>query len=419
MRWYNVTFWLFSCLFLFSFNLKDTKNKFYSSTKDKLIYAEKLRDFYLDESPDSIFNLGNHLFIEGIKSENTNWLTFGKLLIASYYTKKGKTEISKNYLKECIKFYEHQKDYLRIADAYNLLALAYFYEANYQKAIQNFQKSIETSNLLPLNDEAFTAQITLAETYIILEKYDLAEKEIRSFLKKVTTLKLDKGLRKGYSVLAKIYLYNDQSKKAFEYYNKALKLAFKSGDKLGLSTAYNNVAIAYFEVNNIEKSKEYFEKSLKLRLEMNYPKTICESYYNLAEIAFQEKKYDDALNYLQKNMEVATDHELLSEKIDAIERIIEILKLKGNKDKVIELYEQLVTIKRKQQKIIYKEELENEVTYKNNELFEAKLFQDIREKELIKRIDELQRKQNYFYISFFVFIALIIVVIYYSRKKND
>ena len=166
MRKINLTILVFFyVLFLnvsLAFNLKETRYQFYNFDENKLLHAEILRSYFIDEAPDSIFNIGNHLILEGINSENSAWLNFGKLLISSYYTKKGKTEYSKIYLQECIHYYERKKDYLKLSDALNLYGLMYYYIGNSKLAIQSFQKSLDFAAKLPDEEEAFTSLVSLS-----------------------------------------------------------------------------------------------------------------------------------------------------------------------------------------------------------------------------------------------------------------
>jgi tetratricopeptide (TPR) repeat protein len=161
--------------------IPEIRKEFYSKEENRLQNGIKLRDFYLDESPDSIYNIGSFLINQGIKSENLSWLNFGKLIISSYYNKKGKAEISIENLKSCMLYYEQKRDYEMLADAQNLMGVASLYQLRNNEAINWFLKSLENSEKLELENQSYMAQINMADAFVRLKDFDSAEKETFSF----------------------------------------------------------------------------------------------------------------------------------------------------------------------------------------------------------------------------------------------
>lgn len=406
---------IFISFSLLSFDLKQTRRDFYSKNEHKLENAVLLRDYFLDEAPDSIFNIGTNLIQTGLKTENSEFLHYGKLLTASYFNKKNKTDLSVEYLKDCVKYYTRKRDNFLLADVYNQLGQAYLINGKYQLAIEFCTKSIALANQLPDEDEAFMAYLTLTEVFIEQEKFDLAEKQINIFLKKAKQLNLNKALRKGYGLLATIYYNTNRIRQGLALYEKALKLAYENGDKLGLATAYNNSAIAYFGDNDLTKTKAYFEKALQLRLQLNYPKTICESYYNLVELHLYLNQKKEALFYLNRLIVLAEKHQLTDEQVDAYQKAIMIYE--DEAPKALFYAQQLIKAQQKQLKNSFESSSQIETIYQLNKTEEASMLQKIREQMLQSRIQQLEQRQWVIFVAFCA-LTLASFVIFWRFKKN-
>jgi tetratricopeptide (TPR) repeat protein len=397
--------------------IPEIRKEFYSKEENRLQNGIKLRDFYLDESPDSIYNIGSFLINQGIKSENLSWLNFGKLIISSYYNKKGKAEISIENLKSCMLYYEQKRDYEMLADAQNLMGVASLYQLRNNEAINWFLKSLENSEKLELENQSYMAQINMADAFVRLKDFDSAEKETFSFMEKVKKQKLNKGLRRAYDMLAKICFATKRLDEGIAYYKKSLDLAHENGDKLGLSFATNNIAIAYFEQGDLEKTLSHFQKALKLRKELNNPALICESYYNLGEYYFFNEKYNDAIQYYTYSKKLAEKFNLLNENSDATQQIAACLEMKGDFKTA---YQISVDFGNLQGEILLKMKKDDkEINQKYEELRdkEKKLKQKIRENQLEKRLENAQRL-NLIVISMCVLSFGVLMFFYFKKSKK-
>ncbi|MES2587365.1 MAG: tetratricopeptide repeat protein [Bacteroidota bacterium] len=370
--------------------MQEIRKAFYSKEENRIENAAKLRDFYLDENPDSIYNIGSFLINEGIKKEQLSWLNFGKLIISNYYSKKGKTAICKENLYACLIYYEKKRDYELLADAQNIMGLAFMYDLQNKEAIDWFLKSLNSSQKLDFDNQSFMAQINMAEAFFRLENFDSAEKEAHSFLEKVKKQQLNKGLRKGYDLLARIYFATDRKSEGIKLFEKCLDLAYKNGDKLGLSLAINNIAIAYIEQGDLQKAELYFKKALKLRKEINNPSLICESYYNLGELAYVNSNFDQAIENYSLSRDLAQKFNLIKEQADAVKSIGECYEMKNDFKSA---YLNFVDYNEIQEKVIFQIKNDDAKINENYSDFKEKeksLIQKQREDKLIKRVESAQ-----------------------------
>ncbi|MCE3294345.1 MAG: Tetratricopeptide 1 repeat-containing protein [Crocinitomicaceae bacterium] len=379
------TFTLFTTL-SFSQTVSETRRLFYGTDKDRLKHAEILRDFYLDESPDSIYAIGSFLIKTGIRQENLAYLNYGKHIISRFYFEHGKAEISLQNLGECMVYYERKGDPKNLADAQNMTGLAYMYRLGEKEAIHWFRKSLETARELPEESEAYMAQFNMAEAFYRLEDYDSAEKELLSYFDKVKRNKLNKGLRRAYDLLGKICMASGREKEGLKYYLKSVDLAWQNGDKLGLSFAHNNLAIAYFQLDKPDKAREAFEKSLHLRKAINKPAQVCESYFNLGEYYYSVENYPQAIAYYDSCTYLAEQNNLLVEQADALGRIGECYRKSKNFEQACVYLERHAAV---QQQVLSQSKKDAHTLVEDLQDFqpgEQQLRQNMRERKLQQRI---------------------------------
>lgn len=413
---YLVIFSFFSSFCFGQKLIPQLRKEFYSTSANRIENAIKLRDFYLDESPDSIFNIGSFLINQGIKSEDLSFLNFGKLIISSYYNKKGKTEISRENLTSCILYYEKRKDYEMLADAQNLMGVACFHEQHTKEAINWFLKSLKSADLIIEEHQSYMAQINMVEAFIRLKDYESAEKEAYSFLDKVKQQKLNKGIRRAYDMLAKICFATEKIEEGIKFYQKSLDLALENGDKLGLSFAHNNIAIAYFEMGDLQKTLENFNIALKYRKEINNPNLISESYFNLGEYYFYTEKYDDAISQYMQAKKVAEKFNLIKENTDATQRLAECLELKGDFKSAYQISLDFANLQSELNLKIKSDDAKINENYSDFKENEQKITQKIRENTLEERLKK-SIQLNWILVILFISLYSILSYLFFNRKR--
>lgn len=301
--------------------IKSLYLKYQKEPENRFVIAEKLRYIYVKESVDSLFSLGNLTLQSGIESDNYSLMVLGKLILSNYYVRAGKSEMSQELLNQCILYYKRKNDFEHLADAENLKGMAFLNTNNHPKAIEYFVKSIKTAEKLPSDNEAYQAQINLAEVYLRDGLYDLAEAEALTFLEKAKKRNFNVAAKRSYDMLGKIYIAKGDTDLGFSYFHKSLNLALKDKSVVGKAHSYNNVAIAYFENGDLALAKENFKKALNLRMSENSPIGISESYYNLGDWHYFQNQFKEAIPYYVRSKEIADSNDLMKESADALFKI--------------------------------------------------------------------------------------------------
>jgi tetratricopeptide (TPR) repeat protein len=411
----------FICLFggfAFSQDVNVLRKKL-ESESNKLEVASKLRDFYQDESVDSLFSLGRYLLKEGIEQDNQAWIIYGKLVLGNYYTHKIKSKQGLDYLEQCEKYYAKRKDYFLLADVQNLIGLNYIYLTEYDQAADYFVKSLKTAEELGSENESYMGQLNLAEVYIRRGKFDIAESEAMSYLQKCKQKNLLQGQRKAYDVLTKIAIQENDYEKAQEYANRSFDLAMKRSSKAGKANSYTNLAITYFESGDNQLALENFQNALTLRLETNEPRLISEGYFNLGEWHFYLEKYKDAIPFYEKSLQVALENDLLVEISDAHNQLASCYKALGDYKKALSSMEEYVSkIKLIQRNNQNKDADFQRVAYELD-VEERMLEQKKREDKINERIAEEQDRAKFIVIGFSLIGVAFLVYLVFQRLNTS
>lgn len=399
-------------------NIVQLQHELKNNPATRMKTAAKLRDLYGEMSSDSTYVLGNYLLKQGISDDNQALMIYGKLILGGYYNEEGKTEISIKYLSECVSYYSKRGDYEKLADAQNLLGIAYIYNSQYNKAASWLIKSIKTADKLGPENESYMAQLNLSEVYIRENRLDLAESEVLSFIDKTQKQHLMQGLKKGYDYLAKIYMHKGDMQLAIEYYRKALELALKNTSKIGKANAYNNIAIAHFETGEMELSLENFKKALQLRIELGQPLEISESYYNLGDWNFYQNRFDEAIKYYQTSLDIAEQNNLTKEMSDAYNMLSECWKAKGKYDKAffyLEKHLEQVNIMRQKNQV---REIDLQRASYEIEREEQRLKQKKREDRIQNQVETEQDRGKIIVIGFSLVVGLLIISYFFLLARN-
>lgn len=101
--------------------------------------------------------------------------------------------------------------------------------------------------------------------------------------------------------ISKYYQRND-SKKAFEYIDKAKEIAERTNIDNEKAFVYLNEGKAYFTIADYSKAMNAYEKALFLYLKLNKPNKIAGCYLEIGVVHLELCDYGKALNYFSKSL---------------------------------------------------------------------------------------------------------------------
>ena len=111
-------------------------------------------------------------------------------------------------------------------------------------------------------------------------------------------------LYRGYGIM----LYKlGESPKAKEYFERALAITTKIGDRRGEASCYGNLGTVFTSLGQYDKAEEYLQKALVIRTEIGDREGEASCYGNLGTVFTSLGQYDKAEECLQKALVIRTE----------------------------------------------------------------------------------------------------------------
>jgi len=286
---------------------------------------------------------------------------------------KGNIDVCLEYQLKALKLFERYPPQQDIVGVYNSIALVYFYQTDFDKA---------------------------------LVKYN----QLRALLNK----NIVKDPKKTHYIQGKllnnigiIYDNKHQEDLALEYFMQASTHSKKAKDNENLSSVYSNMGIIYLKSKRYDLAEAIFIEALNLRKKENDIFGLCKSNYHLGRLYKEKKEFDKAKEYLLIGLKYAKQANSSSTRASIIEELSLVMAGKGDYRNA---YDYHVAYKSLSDSLFNKENQQKitqaEMQYKfDKENQAAKIAQD--QKELVYTI-----------IAIILILVIIIVVIMYRLQQT-
>jgi len=172
------------------------------------------------------------------------------------------------------------------------LSWVYYYEKDYQKAIEAAENVLIYDNQYSALDDLYRVQ---GYAYLANKNYNLAEKYLTLSLENNTSD--DKQQFVKYE-LAKLYFRQGNYDLSYPYFNEILNFFYKFNQEYTLSTLFYLGFIHYYLQNKIQ-SRRNFEEILKFQPSSQRK---ASAYFGLAFLEFQERNYLNVVSLCEKIM---------------------------------------------------------------------------------------------------------------------
>ena len=91
---------------------------------------------------------------------------------------------------------------------------------------------------------------------------------------------------------------------ALEYFQRSLQLAQTSTDKVAIANALNNIGISYYSQRDYARALDYYEQSLALREHFSDKRMAAQSLNNIGIIHREQGDYSRALDYYRRSLAI-------------------------------------------------------------------------------------------------------------------
>jgi len=129
------------------------------------------------------------------------------------------------------------------------------------------------------------------------------KKNIDSLVKLISTSKQDTNTIQAYLKLSNEYTDNNPQK-GLQLSEKALTLAYRTGNKKWIANCFNNVGLYNRRIGNYSEAVKCYQKALKIYVEIGNIKKEGNCYLNLGTLYGNQGNYQLALEYFQKSLAI-------------------------------------------------------------------------------------------------------------------
>ena len=133
--------------------------------------------------------------------------------------------------------------------------------------------------------------------------------------------------------------------KAFEHYEKSLKIFKEHDDKFNISAILHNIGIIHQDKGDYEKALKYYEESLKIQEELGEKSGIAYSLHQIGTIHHYKGDYEKALQYYEESLKIKEEIGNKSGIASSLHQIGMIHQDKGDYKKAIQYYEESLKIR--------------------------------------------------------------------------
>jgi signal transduction histidine kinase/tetratricopeptide (TPR) repeat protein len=145
----------------------------------------------------------------------------------------------------------------------------------------------------------------LSRQYNRLREWDNILKYAQPSLTLAQKLQFPKGIAEGYRCLGIYYQNTGDTKKAFDNYTQALKIAETLPNSLVLANVYRNLGVYYQNTGKFGKALEYYLKTRQIAEKLKKPLLLGESYRTLGNYYQTAGNFPQALDYQLKGLKIA------------------------------------------------------------------------------------------------------------------
>lgn len=231
-------------------------------------------------------------------------------------------------------------DTYEAAQSLNIKGMVYKELQHSQDALLIYQKIIETIN--PNENVIFLGKCynNLGATLDELENFEEAKENYEKALTIFLSEEFAVGISAVYNNMALLAKHQGKQNEAIDLFLNVLETA-KTGDPNpnGTTLSLKNLGVLYRDTGKTEVAMYYFQKALANYIELENLSGIAEMEYTLAELFFEKNKITSAKNFANNAfMHASEAHFPLIQK-QSIALLINLEKIEGNHEEIIELYE--------------------------------------------------------------------------------
>ncbi|MCB2221514.1 MAG: tetratricopeptide repeat protein [Bacteroidetes bacterium] len=242
------------------------------------------------------------------RSDNKKGMAEAYQRIAAGFTVRNLSDSANYYYQKSLMLYEDLNDPKMIGVILYNIAILYYDQGDYVKALLQTEESLKKSS--EANDEhgvAVSLQL-LGNINYYMGNYEDAQKYLMQGLQVIDKLGDKIRYADGLVYLASNYMALEKFRKALDNLSEAIELYIENDDRFFLPQALNNTGFIYMKMQEYDSAKYYFEQAITKAIEIENNNTLLLAYNNMGLIHKEEKQFIKARNYFQKAFDLAEKH---------------------------------------------------------------------------------------------------------------
>ena len=306
---------------------------------DKMTEAELTKNLLSKLSSSGSSDLSPHIERLEQLAEDLNSLKYRGWLLTFKATSKRSMGEYENAIKlgeEALTLLTEANDMPGQAAALNGLGIVYMRQANYPRALDYFNATLQIRQKLGDKEGIAWAYNNLGVVYADLTnlpealKYGLLSLEIKKELND------QGGIAASYINIGAILQKQSKYTEALKNFQMALPIMEEIGAKMWVGDLHNNIGIVLGHLGNYPEAMKSHLKALQIREPLTDKHGIAQSYNSIADIHEVQGNYDEALSNNLRSLQLWTEIGNKHGIAQSHAGVGEIYKLQGNYDKALE-----------------------------------------------------------------------------------
>jgi len=306
------------------------------------------------------------------------------------------------------------------ADALTNKGFAYSKLARYTEALDFTHKGLDIYDSLNLPHKTSNTYTNLG---IFFQLNGDFEKALINYQKAIDTAPdYKKNVKRSLVNIATIYNKQHKYDSALSIYKMAQIAMEEENDIFGLSIIHNNIGNVYYRLKQYAKAATQFRKAIGYKEQINNKQGQAIAYKNLAEVLLKLEKNKEAKLWANKSLELSKEVNSKKQILDALLLSAQIDKEMGNHSTANIFYANYITLKDsldKAEQIKAIEEIEGKYETEKKDKQITKLELDKQKSTLILAEEKNQKNILFFVIGVVALISVFIFYLYNNKRKTS
>jgi tetratricopeptide (TPR) repeat protein len=195
-----------------------------------------------------------------------------------------------------------------MAEAYYNLSLVDRLKSNYDeqmkslisalKIYQSLNRPIDVANIYIAIGEVYSQESSVVKESYTQKAFEYYEKALKIYQK----YKNLPGQALAFRKIGNEYLDIKKYKEGIDNYQQSLKIEQTLNNEENIANVENNLGIAFYEQKLYRQAMEYYQKALKTILKINNVVRLSAAYYNIGKVYLAQNQLPAALDMAQKSL---------------------------------------------------------------------------------------------------------------------